>query len=70
MKSTFSIKSGMLAGILGTAAMTLFTYMAPLMGFDMSIPQMLASTTLLKRLKFSKYQSLDFSAMSNLFIVT
>ncbi|MCW8805349.1 MAG: DUF1440 domain-containing protein [Ignavibacteriaceae bacterium] len=44
MKSRFSIQSVLIAGIAGTAAMTLFTYMAPLMGFEMNIPGMLAGT--------------------------
>ncbi|MGB9663825.1 MAG: DUF6789 family protein [Ignavibacteria bacterium] len=44
MKTTFSFKSALLAGIIATAVMTLFTYMSPLMGFDMNIPEMLANT--------------------------
>ncbi len=44
MKSQFSIKSAVLAGLIATAAMTMFTFMAPLMGFEMNIPAMLAST--------------------------
>lgn len=42
MKTKLSIKSIFIAGIIATAAMTLFTYMAPLMGFEMNIPKMLA----------------------------
>ncbi|MDZ7625971.1 MAG: DUF6789 family protein [Ignavibacteriaceae bacterium] len=44
MKSQFSIKSALLAGFIATAAMTAFTFMAPLMGFEMNIPKMLSST--------------------------
>jgi uncharacterized membrane protein YagU involved in acid resistance len=44
MKSQFSIKSALIAGAIATAAMTAFTFMAPLMGFEMNIPAMLAST--------------------------
>jgi hypothetical protein len=44
MKSQFSIKSALLAGFIATVAMTAFTFMAPLMGFKMNIPEMLAST--------------------------
>lgn len=44
MNSNFSIKSALLAGFVGTAAMTVFTFMAPLMGFEMDIPKMLAGT--------------------------
>jgi uncharacterized membrane protein YagU involved in acid resistance len=44
MKSRFSIQSALIAGITATAAMTIFTYMAPLMGFEMNIPKMLAGT--------------------------
>jgi uncharacterized membrane protein YagU involved in acid resistance len=44
MKSTFSINSALTAGLIATAAMTAFTFMAPLMGFEMNIPGMLAST--------------------------
>jgi len=44
MKSQFSIKSALLAGVIATAAMTAFTFMAPVMGFEMNIPKMLAST--------------------------
>lgn len=44
MKSTFSLNSALLAGLIATAAMTAFTFMAPLMGFEMDIPRMLAST--------------------------
>lgn len=45
MKSQFSIKSALIAGAIATTAMTAFTFMAPLMGFEMNIPAMLASTT-------------------------
>lgn len=44
MKTQFSIKSALTAGLVATAAMTAFTYMAPLMGFEMNIPKMLANT--------------------------
>lgn len=44
MKSDFSIKSTIIAGVVATAAMTMFTFMAPLMGFEMNIPEMLAGT--------------------------
>jgi len=44
MKSQFSIKSALTAGLIATAAMTAFTFMAPLMGFEMDIPKMLANT--------------------------
>ena len=44
MKTNFSIKSAVIAGVVGTTAMTLSTYMAPLMGIEMNIPSMLAST--------------------------
>lgn len=44
MKTKTSLKSALIAGFIGTVAMTLFTYMAPLMGFEMNIPKMLAST--------------------------
>lgn len=44
MKTQFSLKSALLAGLAGTVGMTLFTYMAPLMGFNMDIPAMLAHT--------------------------
>lgn len=44
MKTNFSIKSSLLAGLIATAAMTVFTFMAPLMGFEMNIPGMLAKT--------------------------
>jgi len=44
MKSQFSIQSALIAGVVATAAMTIFTYMAPLMGFEMNIPRMLAGT--------------------------
>lgn len=44
MNTHFSIKSALIAGLLATAAMTAFTFMAPLMGFEMDIPKMLAAT--------------------------
>jgi uncharacterized membrane protein YagU involved in acid resistance len=44
MKTQFSIISALIAGFIATAAMTAFTYMAPLMGLEMNIPKMLAST--------------------------
>jgi len=44
MKKEFSLQSALIAGIIATAAMTIFTYMAPLMGFEMNIPKMLANT--------------------------
>ena len=44
MNTQFSIKSALTAGLIATAAMTAFTFMAPLMGFEMDIPKMLAST--------------------------
>jgi uncharacterized membrane protein YagU involved in acid resistance len=44
MKTRFSLTSALIAGFLGTVAMTAFTYMAPLMGFKMNIPGMLAHT--------------------------
>lgn len=44
MNSQFSIKSALLAGFIATVAMTAFTFMAPLMGFEMNIPKMLAAT--------------------------
>jgi len=44
MNTQFSIKSALTAGLIATAAMTAFTFMAPLMGFEMDIPKMLANT--------------------------
>ena len=44
MKSQLSIKSALFAGLIATVAMTAFTFMAPFMGFEMNIPEMLAST--------------------------
>lgn len=44
MANNFSITSAIKAGIIATAAMTMFTLMAPLMGFDMNIPAMLSGT--------------------------
>ncbi|MCF8243144.1 MAG: hypothetical protein K9J16_17345 [Melioribacteraceae bacterium] len=43
MNSQLSIKSVLIAGLVATSAMTIFTFMAPLMGFDMNIPKMLAA---------------------------
>ncbi|MBI3124017.1 MAG: hypothetical protein HYZ10_06395 [Ignavibacteriales bacterium] len=42
MKTRLSIKSVLTAGLVATIAMTIFTFMAPLMGFEMDIPKMLA----------------------------
>jgi len=44
MKNLINLKSAIVSGIAATVAMTLFTYMAPLMGIKMNIPEMLAST--------------------------
>jgi uncharacterized membrane protein YagU involved in acid resistance len=44
MKINFSLTSAVISGIIATAAMTIFTFMAPLMGFEMDIPKMLATT--------------------------
>lgn len=44
MSNKISLKSVLTAGTIATAAMTAFTFMAPLMGFEMNIPQMLAGT--------------------------
>lgn len=44
MKTQFSLSSALLAGLIATIAMTAFTFMAPLMGFEMDIPRMLANT--------------------------
>ncbi|MDO8549623.1 MAG: hypothetical protein Q7S39_05670 [Ignavibacteria bacterium] len=44
MKTQFSFQSTLIAGVIATAVMTAFTYMAPLMGFEMNIPKMLAGT--------------------------
>lgn len=44
MKKQFSLQSAVIAGIIATASMTIFTYMAPSMGFEMNIPKMLANT--------------------------
>jgi len=44
MKNNFSIKSAIIAGVIATVAMTMFTFIAPLMGFEMNIPKMLGST--------------------------
>src|SRR3972149_5258716 len=43
-KTQFSINSAIKAGIIATVAMTMFTFMAPLMGFEMNIAKMLAGT--------------------------
>ena len=44
MKTNFSINSAVISGLAATAAMTAFTFMAPLMGIEMNIPAMLAGT--------------------------
>lgn len=44
MVNRINLKSAIISGIAATAAMTVFTFMAPLMGIKMNIPQMLAST--------------------------
>jgi uncharacterized membrane protein YagU involved in acid resistance len=44
MKTNFSLTSAVISGIIATAAMTMFTFMAPLMGIEMNIPNMLATT--------------------------
>lgn len=44
MKINFSIVSAIAAGLAATVAMTIFAYMAPLMGIKMNIPAMLAGT--------------------------
>jgi len=51
MQTRFSIQSALLAGLIATAAMTAFTFIAPIMGFsqrdgfpEMNIPKMLAGT--------------------------
>jgi uncharacterized membrane protein YagU involved in acid resistance len=44
MKNRFSLQSALISGVAATLAMTIFTYMAPLMGFEMNIPKMLATT--------------------------
>lgn len=43
-KGLFSFQSTLIAGVIATAAMTAFTYMAPIIGFEMDIPKMLAGT--------------------------
>lgn len=43
MKTSFSFSKTALAGIAGTVFMTLFTFMAPMMGIKMDIPAMLGS---------------------------
>jgi len=42
-RSKFSLRSALIAGAIATAAMTVFTFMAPLMGFEMNIPKMLST---------------------------
>ncbi|HUX60150.1 MAG TPA: DUF6789 family protein [Ignavibacteriaceae bacterium] len=44
MKNQINLNSAIVSGIAATAAMTLFMFMAPLMGLKMNIPAMLAST--------------------------
>ena len=44
MKNRINFKSAVISGIAATALMTIFTFMAPLMGIKMNIPEMLAST--------------------------
>jgi len=44
MKTRISIPSALTAGAAATAAMTLFNFLAPLMGIEMNIPAMLAGT--------------------------
>ncbi|MBI1936914.1 MAG: hypothetical protein HYS25_02205 [Ignavibacteriales bacterium] len=44
MTVKLSIPSAIFAGITATVVMTAFTFMAPLMGFEMDIPKMLAGT--------------------------
>ncbi len=44
MKDRINFKSAVIAGIAATAMMTIFTFIAPLMGIKMNIPEMLAST--------------------------
>ena len=44
MNNQFSFSYAALAGLAATTAMTLFTYMTPLMGIQMNIPVMLAGT--------------------------
>jgi hypothetical protein len=43
MKTQFSFKSAIITGLAATVAMTAFTFMAPIMGFEMNIPKMLAN---------------------------
>ena len=43
-KTHFSIQSALTAGLIATIAMTVFTYMSPLMGFEMNIPKILSYT--------------------------
>ena len=43
MKHQFSLSRTILAGIIGTVIMTLFTYMGKLMNIEMNIPAMLSS---------------------------
>lgn len=42
-RSHLSLQSALVAGAVATAAMTVFTFLAPLMGFEMNIPKMLAN---------------------------
>lgn len=44
MGTKLSLPSAILAGITATVVMTAFTFMAPIMGFEMDIPKMLAGT--------------------------
>lgn len=44
MKTNLSISSAVIAGLAATAAMTVFTFMAPLMNIEMNILGMLAGT--------------------------
>ena len=39
MEKQFSIESALVAGFVATIAMTAFTYMSPLMGFEINIPK-------------------------------
>ncbi|MBU1099224.1 MAG: DUF1440 domain-containing protein [Bacteroidetes bacterium] len=43
MKTSFSFSKAAVAGIAGTVVMTMFTFMAPMMGIEMDIPKMLGS---------------------------
>lgn len=44
MGKKLSMQSAVFAGITATVVMTAFTFIAPLMGFEMNIPKMLAGT--------------------------